>query len=781
MSYPSFHSFVVVSVLISIATCQTTMDPTSVSPDGKTQYFIASDISHPTRRTFGYAQIMCSTEICHIVCDKTGGCQSTDVNVDPSTTTLTVLCPQEESCSHTKIWNADTVASIDIECTYNASTSWQTGACTSLELYARDSGSTSIYCTEHNCRWLDLYLDNAVVSLTAEGVSAITSSQIRATSVNTNCMTDDTCDSNEIYCPSDGCDMNCTSGCSGTTVYVDDPWNDIINLHCADNTSCNDMSFDCVNTPARISAYSWNAQSLQYECESFLCCPFVKHTESCGATDCEIDCSGQSCGGVFIDGSSANTLLVNCTGDNACEGAKVECPTGSTANCIIDCPDSRSCQYMTVVSATADAMNLFEMNCAGVQSYICFHAYVVLNAATINTVDIDCGRFGCHSASFVFGDLIKDLNMICSESRACSNTQLQAKIENTNFNINCDATEACGSSIFTLEFVAPDSRFDITCIDADSIGIFGGGCEGAAFHVTGAQSTQLTMNCTGEKMCESVAVHGYELSAMNVSCNGEYSCFTGTFDAQLSDSFHLDCTGSYSCNRNSVYCPYHNIGACDIDCGAAGHTCDRLYIHVPSSLEYVYQYLDLTCESQVNGTVDALNTCTGSAVYCDDGVRSTVAYEYNHTMDQYQCSNVGDAYCCPYWKGPSSSPTTATPSGSPIVTTHPSVSPITMQPSAAPIQPSASPITLAPSGAPVTVHPSASPITSKPSAPPSGAPVTMQPSVSPITVEPSVSQSTAAPTTPRPTASPITGHPSEPTEPTASPSTKSIIGTNHTI
>eukprot|EP01083_Nonionella_stella_P285360 971297_1 len=57
----------------------------------------------------------------------------------------------------------------------------------------------------------------------------------------------------------------------------------------------------------------------------------------------------------------------------------------------------------------------------------------------------------------------------------------------------------------------------------------------------------------------------------------------------------------------------------------------------------------------------------------------------------------------------------------------------------------------------------------------------MQPSVSPITVEPSVSQSTAAPTTHRPTASPITGHPSEPTEPTASPSTKSIIGTNHTI
>ena len=97
----------------------------------------------------------------------------------------------------------------------------------------------------------------------------------------------------------------------------------------------------------------------------------------------QIDCDSDDCGQRYIDGSSANSLSVDCAG-SGCAGSQIVCPVGVDSNCTIDCTVG-SCNFAVIENADGGDMNSFVLHCQS-----CIYLSLSLDPDTISTVDILC-------------------------------------------------------------------------------------------------------------------------------------------------------------------------------------------------------------------------------------------------------------------------------------------------------------------------------------------------------------------------------------------------------
>eukprot|EP01084_Bolivina_argentea_P160463 279426_1 len=236
MRYSSI--FGTINVLITTISAAT-ISPTSISPDTKTEYYINSQFTGNTG-SLGYFYndiINCATETCHIICDASKGCDRTEINTDPTTTWLIIECVTDESCADMLIY-ANSVSNIDIQCNYNASTSYSTGACTDLVLYAQNAGTTSIYCSDNNCRWMKLHLnDTTSASITAQGFQAFTWGLIYADRIQNDLNI--ICNGTSERYKAEGS----TNACGQTEIYTHEMASDV-SLICYDNEACDGVRFE---------------------------------------------------------------------------------------------------------------------------------------------------------------------------------------------------------------------------------------------------------------------------------------------------------------------------------------------------------------------------------------------------------------------------------------------------------------------------------------------------------------------------------------------------------
>eukprot|EP01084_Bolivina_argentea_P296482 510639_1 len=215
-------------------------------------------------------------------------------------------------------------------------------------------------------------------------------------SLTLDCVNTYSCRYMRLYC-GDTCTIRCMEdqSCLSADFFINDHdqfGDTYLNLTCNSSLSCSNAEFQCTNGGRSQLLYD----VANWRCDGYACCPYRQGDRICAVGQpCKIDCGGESCLGYNIDASLATSLTLNCTGQYACQGTKIICPTVNNAgSCTIQCPDSYSCEYSYVMGGDGNQMNGLYLQCSGY--YGCHQMYVEANASTLETVNVNCTeQFAC--------------------------------------------------------------------------------------------------------------------------------------------------------------------------------------------------------------------------------------------------------------------------------------------------------------------------------------------------------------------------------------------------
>lgn len=100
-------------------------------------------------------------------------------------------------------------------------------------------------------------------------------------------------------------------------------------------------------------------------------------------TTIQVDCDIEDCELRYIDGSTADSLSVDCAG-SGCIGSHIMCPVGVTANCSVDC-SSGSCDFAVIENDDGGQMHSLSVHCQS-----CQYMTISLDPESISMVDIWC-------------------------------------------------------------------------------------------------------------------------------------------------------------------------------------------------------------------------------------------------------------------------------------------------------------------------------------------------------------------------------------------------------
>eukprot|EP01084_Bolivina_argentea_P292102 502103_1 len=602
--------------------------PTTINSTGS--FYIASDDNNFAQYNQNYRTIICSSPYCHIVCDAASSCASLEVYATSPLTTLSIQCFQSTSCNQATI-NADNINSLSLECYYGAGSA-STAACGYLKLYASNVSTISFYCTAYDCNNAYFQLGNGRngVTVACDGSYACQYATFKASyienSLTMSCFGSRACSGTNVYCPQNySCDIDCTStyssSCENIRVHVPNKYPmfaNKINLNCSTSTttSCDQSRFYCddASTITINSQLTYEPVSPSWICSDYSCCAIGIGSFTCSADiPCQIDCNIQPCINYNIDGTLASSLTIDC-GFVGCEGAWIQCPVGDSAACNIQCPSTLSCESVYVETG----VHQFELDCSG--SYACQYLHLSLNSVAINYLNVSChGSSNTYACQYMKISLnsaeVNHLNLNCSSSRSCRYLNIIASETSViNYlNIDCKGQLVCQTVTFSGTVAV---NADINCIGGSSP------CQSATFNINGNKTN------------------------VDVHCISSSSCYSAEINAANSDQLNVHCDYQSSCSGLVVYCPYHRVAACNIDCSPYENSCSEMDIVVEPT--YIYNYLDIVCPPK---TFETVTSCDNVDIFCSENRQSLLMWDSIHK--KWSCGlDTGSLYCCPFLASP---------------------------------------------------------------------------------------------------------------------------------
>eukprot|EP01084_Bolivina_argentea_P200393 342686_1 len=612
----SFVPLFVTFLCILNAISSQIINPTTIN--STSSFYIASEHYNNFAQYYQSSTIICNSTFCHIICDVSSSCDGLTVYATSSLTTLVIQCLQSSSCNQAII-NADNINSVSLNCSYGTSTA--TAACSNLDLYASNVSTASIYCSTYACYSANAQFGNIRnnVTVTCDGQYACREATFNAsyigTSVTMSCSGEYSCYGTNIYCPRNyTCDIDCTSdssySCRSIRMHIDKYtlFDNKLSLHCSTSTttSCESSRIICDDSSSS-TALQYNSGTSSWQCNRYSCCPIGIGSFTCTpGVPCQIDCSTQTCTNYHIDATLASSLTVYC-GGAGCQGAWIECPTVDYASCNIQCDEYPSCGYAYVTY-----FHQFELNCN--ERRACEYMHLSLNSGEINYFNLSC--YGSYSCQYMEASLNSaQINYFNLSSGAGTRSFQYAKFSAT-IGINAD----------------------ISCIGSST-------CYQATFNINGLNQNE-------------------EKANINVHCISESSCSNMEINAANSDQLNLHCDDEWSCGSLVVYCPYHRVGACNIDCSPYDYSCYEMDIIVEST--YIDNYLEIVCPPK---QFETITSCDYLDIICSDHHKSLLIWDY--TQNRWGCGlDTGSSYCCPFLIGTTMSPIPTAP--------MPTISPMTI-------------------------------------------------------------------------------------------------------
>eukprot|EP01084_Bolivina_argentea_P273832 466569_1 len=640
----SIHKIIFVVITTSIVNG---IQPTSIN--GTTEIYHTSSANQ-----FLSATITCGTEICHVICDKSYGCDSAQINAaasdelildclasyscdsltvsTPPKVVANIQCQNTRACYYADL-NVSTTPTVNFNCSID-SPDTSSSPCHATLLHAEYATTVNANCIDdYSCYGTRFYVNN-VDEVTINfnyysGHSAHIYGENIQNGLTTYCNDINSCLYTQVYCPlKSSCNIYCGGNlasiptCSGLELHVENKnYYNYLNIFCNTNNtqSCHGTTFTCQDTGLQ-SRLLYDFDKSQFKCTAqdsgnWDCCPWIEGTHTCSNIDggtCIIDCdSNIDCVNWLIDGANADKLIVNCSYPNsfigACRSTRIKCPSRNNSSCVIDCNSNNACAESTISTYNVH-MNEFSSTCS---SDGCMLADMLFNFKTIDILNL-----------FFFG---------------------------------YDGPLSPGQSVNAILFdngenMSLVNTLNIDCIDGDS-------CVGLS--VTVAVIDYAYITCEGINACKGAyfnMLNGGE-SKINVTCVADMSCYEMELFATDSDVLGLSCYnggGDNACSFVNVYCPYQIDGICKIECLHWDNTCNDMNVYINDTDSD--SNLDLKCIYYPNpygyaGDYHNINPCKSLDFHCinDDKLSTTLIYD--NITRLYECEHANISYCCPFSDG----------------------------------------------------------------------------------------------------------------------------------
>lgn len=127
-----------------------------------------------------------------------------------------------------------------------------------------------------------------------------------------------------------------------------------------------------------------------------------------GNSDCYIDCSSSfSCKDAVIDASTAQSLVIYCYSDYACENSVIICPAGTDSICTIEVSGGSYSYILYNAVIYAETTNELNIKCS--TSYSCYGNSFYANNS--NNVSIECGAYACYSQNYFYVQNVQTVNL----------------------------------------------------------------------------------------------------------------------------------------------------------------------------------------------------------------------------------------------------------------------------------------------------------------------------------------------------------------------------------
>eukprot|EP01084_Bolivina_argentea_P129172 228166_1 len=545
-----------------------------------------------------------SSDILIVECLFNSSCEALQITQGPHIF-FDIYCEEAKSCHNITLYLSST-ADIYIHCHYSYPVYDDADSpCHNLLLYANQSTVIHIDCIgDRSCSESNFYLNNAQYAmLNIDGINALVGGNIYAdymtnmlivacvhslacqylnvyanyiennisllcdkssscldaiiyvtdadenSSITINCNDVWACARAEIYCPTAGtCDINCATAtaCLDTLFYADDQYEGL-------SVSCEPaQSYSCYLTDCTPILF-YDQVNGYFKCQSNHCCPIYISDVTClPDVPCQLNCDQMVCKELYIDGSKASSLSIQCP-SNACRESRIVCPTGNYTSCNI--------------SVSGD----FALYAA------------VIETGSNNTMDnflLDCKTRGCSNTDIISSWGNGGINSFvwnCSFSGSCYKSTMTAKI-NVNANIYCLESTSCMFTVHNLISTASNANINIYC-DNPSISSqdYYGACYKSYWNIYGNGNDNITIDCNQYDCHSTININN--VYAVDINCDSPYSCQNLVMDTRSSKHLELNCNNIYACESSKIHCPMVEKQTCHINCSQHANSCASMQIY----------------------------------------------------------------------------------------------------------------------------------------------------------------------------------------------------------
>eukprot|EP01084_Bolivina_argentea_P129171 228163_1 len=546
-----------------------------------------------------------SSDILIVECLFNSSCEALQITQGPHIF-FDIYCEEAKSCHNITLYLSST-ADIYIHCHYSYPVYDDADSpCHNLLLYANQSTVIHIDCIgDRSCSESNFYLNNAQYAmLNIDGINALVGGNIYAdymtnmlivacvhslacqylnvyanyiennisllcdkssscldaiiyvtdadenSSITINCNDVWACARAEIYCPTAGtCDINCATAtaCLDTLFYADDQYEGL-------SVSCEPaQSYSCYLTDCTPILF-YDQVNGYFKCQSNHCCPIYISDVTClPDVPCQLNCDQMVCKELYIDGSKASSLSIQCP-SNACRESRIVCPTGNYTSCNI--------------SVSGD----FALYAA------------VIETGSNNTMDnflLDCKTRGCSNTDIISSWGNGGINSFvwnCSFSGSCYKSTMTAKI-NVNANIYCLESTSCMFTVHNLISTASNANINIYC-DNPSISSqdYYGACYKSYWNIYGKGNNNIAIDCN-QNDCHSANFNINDVYAADVNCGSPYSCQKTVINAGTSKNLKLNCNNIYACESSNIHCPMVEKQTCHVNCSQHTQVCVGMQVY----------------------------------------------------------------------------------------------------------------------------------------------------------------------------------------------------------
>ena len=243
--------------------------------------------------------------------------------------------------------------------------------------------------------------------------------------------------------------------CSDFYIYCLDE-HSICDVRCLDEETCAPTYAHVINGNQLITNFSTYTQNVIYQCDLYNtenntinCVGIYGNSTAITCPEGDSHCEMTGVGYRILDGSSAQSLDLDCGTEKQCRYSTIICPSGSNASCTIDCSEVRSCYFVSVIVESDSAhYDRFQMNCTG-NGGSCYNLRTSIDVLEIDHISFVCGNTGCQYASIsIEAEKVSQITALCSSSGCLSSTWTVTVDELVSADILCLEENSCKDGTF---------------------------------------------------------------------------------------------------------------------------------------------------------------------------------------------------------------------------------------------------------------------------------------------------------------------------------------------